>query len=393
MIARKEKLISAAVSISLFVLAHSAGAAIISPGITDYKIFAEGDLTVGVTSGVGSYIEGMVGAGGDVTIGDNVTIADSDGFTGSVFADDDVTIGDGAYITGRVLADDADKDSTGIVIGDYVTIAGRVDAGSTGGSAANIVVGNYSKTGDIYAKDLDTLLPYAEVSNNINADDVNLGANSHVYGDVTYKKTYTADATAVVDGSVTKGTPIAPDSYTYTPRTAPTFAAGGGDVDQTADGYLAPGTYQDLTVRTGITLTVSDGTYNFRNMTLESGADISIQSGSSPSNVILQAFQDLLTAGSNVLGRVGQGQLVVNVGNLLTIGSGSTIAAHLLAYSDTIPSIVTINSNSTILGKVYSAGDVIIGDDVIVPEPGTLVLLGLGAASLLARRRRRRNRA
>ncbi len=394
MIRHKKTLITAAILIALFLLARPAGGAVISYSPTDFTIFAGGDLTIGVTSGTGSYIEGMVGAGGDVTIGDNVTIADSDGFTGSIFADDDVIIGDGVYITGRVLADDSDRDDLGVVIGDYVTVLGRVDAGATGGSAADIVVGNYSKVGDIYSKDGVTLLTYAEVLNNINADDVNLGANSHVYGDVTYKKTYTADPTAVVDGSLTKGTPIAPDSFTYTLPTAPTFdRTGTVDPDITSDSELAPGAYRDLIVRAGTTLTVYAGTYDFQNITLEAGANISIRGDTFPGDVIIQAFEDLFTAGNNVLGRVGQAQLVVNIGNLLTIGSGSTVAASLLAYSDTITSIVDIGDNTTLYGKVYSAGDVIIGDDVVVPEPDSMVLLSFGAVCLLMKRRRRGSRA
>jgi predicted acyltransferase (DUF342 family) len=405
MITRKKKLISAVVLIALFVLARPAGATVITTYYTQYTIFAEGTVTIGTASGTGSTIWGMVGAIDDVTIEDNTTIVDRFGTTGNVYSGDDVTIWDGVNISGSVIAMDGDADGGGVTIATSSTVTGQLNVSGQLTIGANSAVG-----GSIYQSG-------AQQDVTIGAS-VTVGGDFHVIdtvGTPQGKPSWTAPATVTVTGTgiyegswntgqlkasfgtgPSAGTATAPDTFTYTTRTAPSFNKSLTLGDQTivVDGELAPGVYQDLVVNAGITLTVSEGTYDFRNITLASGANIAIKSGNDPANVIIQAFQDLFTSGSNVLGRVGQGQLTFNVGKLLTIGASSTVAAHLLAFSDLgFNSIVDVGDNSWILGKIYSAGDVIIRDNVLVPEPGTLVLLGLGAASLLARRRRRRNRA
>lgn len=414
MITRQEKLISAALLLALSVLARSAGAAVIPipTSATEYTIFAGGNLTVGITDplAVGSIIKGTVGAGGDVTIGDYVTITDLDGHTGSVFANDDVSIGNYSYIMGRVLAGNANG-GAGVQIGGSATIVGQIDSWGAvnigqdsviGGSIfaqspqQNVILGANVTVGGVIHINNTVPGPKWNPSFKVLSSASVLGTGPSYYqGDW---KTNKLDETRFA-GGVTAGTATAPETFTYDPlsylRTPPSFNTDGtyGDQDITSDSELLPEAYLNLIVRAGKTLTVSAGTYHFQNITLEEGANISIASGTDPADVIIQAFESLYTHGDNVLGRVGQAQVVLNIANnvLMTglLGSTTTIAASLLAYSDTVASVVDIGGNSTILGKVYSAGDVIIGDNVLVPEAHTSVLLGLGAVCMLAKRRRR----
>lgn len=197
MIRRKETLISAAVLILLFLLARSAGGGVISYTPTEYTIFAEGDLDVGIGDTGGSHIGRMAGAGGDVTFATDIIVSDVGGYSGSDFADDDVTIGDSSYITGRV---------------------------ETGGRSANrpkgdVEVGNYSQAASLYTAAVVVVLTNADVGVSDNAQDVHgnraiIGTGSEVWDNVQYS------------GKLTN--------------------SGSLHLDYTPDARLAPGTYRDL---------------------------------------------------------------------------------------------------------------------------------------------------
>jgi len=76
---------------------------------------------------------------------------------------------------------------------------------------------------------------------------------------------------------------------------------------------------------------------------------------------------------------------------------GSTMQAAILlcrnkkARSIIVASPVADPSTAAALAKIVD--DVVILERVVVPEPGTLVLLGIGAACMLLKRHRRRARA
>ena len=393
MLACEKKVVATAVFVAVFVCASTASAATISYTPDEYLVFAGNNLELGGHS----QIWGRAGAGADALIYGSAIIVD-DATSGDLLADDDVAIQDDAWITGRVLADNADFNDdpvlNGLLIGDYATVVGRVDAGGDT-NKGSIQVGNYADSGSVYAPGTADILTYAEVRDNINAKYVNLGANSHTYGNINYGVGYTADPTAVVDGTVTKGGVTSPDDYTFSLRSEPAFETG-GTVDQniTSDQSLDPGIYRDLTIQAGVTLSLSAGTYDFQNITMANAAEISADT--SGGDVVIRAFSDLTTTGNNILYRNGQGEVLVQIGDEITIGANSTIDAHLLAYSYDVngeTSIVTIGNDCSIYGRVYSEDDVVIGERVVIPEPGTLMLLGLGAACMLLGQRRRHGRA
>ncbi len=197
MIRRREKLISAAMLIALYLLARSAGAGVISYTPTEYTIFAGEDLDVGIGDTGGSRIGQTAGAGGDVTFATHVIVSDVGEYSGSDFADDDVTIGDSSYITGRVDA-------------------GGEEANRPNGDGK---VGNYSQAASLYAAAVVVVLTNADVGVSGNAQDVHdnratIGAGSEVWDNVQYSAKLTNGCTL--------------------------------HLDYTADGRLAPGTYRDL---------------------------------------------------------------------------------------------------------------------------------------------------
>ncbi len=422
MLACKRKVVATAVVVAVFVCAPIASAAEVSYTPDEYKVFAGSDLTIGADS----QIWGRAGAGLDALVYASAMII-YDGTAGDLLVNDDVDIRYNVRITGRVMAFNTNvSDATidGILTADapapfpqleYVSIGGRIDSwGEVDIGVASTVGGSIFQKGsdrDVYLRENVTVAGVMHINNtqtgggkpwfNVHSTATVSGPGGSIYeGEWKITK---------LDGTFTSGVgpppPSAtePDTYAFSLRDESEAAFDETGVTDVLYGdgetvVVSPGTYRDLdddgTGGEGATLRLSAGTYYFRDISLASTANIIADT--SAGDVIIIAFSDLTTLGSNILSRVGQGNVVIRVGDDLTIGANSTIDADLLAYSYDVygeTSILTIGNDTWVLGMVYSEDDVVIGDRVVIPEPGTLMLLGVGAVCMLLKRRRRRGRA
>ena len=350
-----------------------------------------GRIDAGGGSGKSRYISVGNGAHtGELRAAKSISVLQSGVVSGNIHAGVDATVHNNASVSGAIYAGDDVDLKAGSSAG-AVHAADRVhmDNGST---AASVTAGN-----DVELKASST------VNGDVNAgDDFEIKNGAVVYGDVTYKDKKTIKNGAVIHGTLTKGTPDAPtapedpDSVVVALRDNPGFSYGSQSLSyaHNQDITLAAGDYKDLTVGDETILRLSAGTYRFRGVLFED--DVQIIADTSAGDVIIDVQDDFYAGPGALFSRVGQGKLVLRAQDQLSIGGNSNLVAHLLSYDD-----ITLGSGTSVAGLLYAQEDVNLGNDVTVthntssggahvPEPGAIVLLGIGGAIMIARRQRRR---
>ena len=377
----------------------------------------------GVSLGAGVQVSGEITSADDVTVGNDVT------FSGTIRSGEDVHIGERAVFSGSILAvkkvtvkknstfsgdvhagDDVKFYEDSVVSGNIygaekVTLGKRSTAGELHGR--DVTIDDDATTGSMFASRDAKVEDRAVVNGSVNAgDDVELKKNSTVNGDVTYVDDLKKDNSATVTGTTAKGTPVAPTApsapnvasggpkdWQGSRRDVPTFVSGSTNVSVARNGSstLAAGNYRNLSVDRGATVTLTAGTYNFADIWLGRGARLTVDT--SAGDVTINSAEDFNMDEEGIITRLGNGDIIISSADDLNIGRNANITAQLRAYDDLSSGDYTIFN-----GSLYAHEELWLGEGVQVvysassapvPEPGTLMLLGMGGVTIAWRRRRK----
>ncbi len=363
------------------------------------------ELSIGAHSSTGALWAGLtsesvrstrVTVGANSTVGNinsayNVKIYDNVAVNGYIQAGNDVEVRNNVRVAGRITAVDDLK------MGRHLT-AGRIDVGDR---SRGVVITSGSSVGSVYAVDDVIVNSNATINGDVHAgDDFRIGSNSVVHGSVVYADDlYGQSSSAVIDGTIGRGTADAPDLTIFDRMvwdagrlTRPDFSYGSQSVSVGRGDVIVldPGAYKDLVAASRGEIHLTAGEYDFRKMMLSDASKIIVDT--SAGDVIINV-QDKLWAGRNVMViRNGAGEITVRTKKDIMFGAGADVSANLTAFDD-----LSIGANSTLAGSFfYAADNLAIGDGVAVsggggavPEPGTLSLLLVGGGMTMLKRRRK----
>jgi predicted acyltransferase (DUF342 family) len=328
---------------------------------------------------------------GRITSADNVTLGVETMLTGQIHAAHDVKIGDDSTVNGGVYASHK------------LTLGKRASAGALHGK--DVTLSYDASSGSVFASRNAKIDKGGTVSGSVNAgDDAELKKDSSVSGDVTYGHKLHKDKAASVSGTTAKGAaaaPTAPDTTLTAPRDfatslrlAPTFASGGSDVKIKANrtASLSAGTYKKLTVEEGAKLTLTAGTYNFSDVLL--GKSVRLTADTSAGAIVINSADDFKIDEGGIVVRFGAGEIIVSSGDDMDFGKDVSVVGDYRAYDD-----FSADNNFAIAGRAYARENLTLGGGAtiftgdsasVTPEPGTLILLAVGAVGVVSRRRRRK---
>jgi len=339
---------------AVLMMASVAGAAVIITEPSDFALLAGGSLTTDVNVTVG----GKIGSGGVLYLGTGTHIA------GDVYTLSSFNTGQSATIDGRVLA------------------------------AGEIYLNSYASAGGLEGRSSLSLAPNATVGGNVvGAAYVGLGAKATVQGHLSYGTSYWANATAHILGSAGQNT-MTPDTWEGSFRTAPVFEVPSGSIYYAAgsDTTLAPGDYGTMSVAQGSVLRLSAGTYDVSSLWVGAGTQILVDT--SAGNVVLNFGTGLSTSADVLFDATGAGSLVINARDYVYLGTNSYVDGSVYSYGS-----LDVAAGGSIYGQAYAATTAYLGSGAsvmgvhsttVVPEPATLVLMGLGAVSIVLSRRCKR---
>ena len=153
---------------------------------------------------------------------------------------------------------------------------------------------------------------------------------------------------------------------------------------------LAPGAYGDVSAAWQGNLALSAGEYYFDSLFLGDESRMNIDT--SLGDVLIYVAGNVQLAWNSQVRRTGGGGALVSAGGSLQTADQSLLDATLLAGGP-----VNLGWNSEITGQVYSQSDITLASQahiggaalVSVPEPATVLLLGIGLLALSGRRSQR----
>ncbi len=326
---------------------------------------------------------------GRITSADNVTLGVDTMLTGEIHAGHDVKIGDDSTVNGATYASHK------------LTLGKRASAGALHGK--DVTLSDGASSGSVFASRNAKVEKDGTVSGFVNAgDDAELKKNSSVSGDVTYGHKLKKDKSASISGTTVKGSaasPTAPDTTLTAPRdfatsllSAPTFVSGGSDVTIKANrtASLSAGTYKKLTVEQDAKLMLTAGTYNFSDVLL--GKSIRLTADTSAGDIVINSADDFKIDEGGIVVRLGAGEIIVSSGDDMDFSKDVSVVGDYRAYDD-----FSADNNFAIAGRAYARENLTLGSGSSVvhssassatPEPGTLILLAVGAVGIVSRRRR-----
>jgi len=153
---------------------------------------------------------------------------------------------------------------------------------------------------------------------------------------------------------------------------------------------LVPGAYKDLHL-SGHTaaLNLSGGVYTFKKANISSGVTVNLDT--SLADVVLNVHKGFKTGHGVSFVNSGGGNVVLNVfDDNVWLGHDNAIEADVRVWDGNFGA----DKGLDLAGTIWAGGSVNIGRGAIitapvVPEPGTVVILALGGAMIVIRRKRR----
>jgi len=148
---------------------------------------------------------------------------------------------------------------------------------------------------------------------------------------------------------------------------------------------------QDLTGQDLGGLTLTPGVYRFSSLAQLTG-ELTLDGLGDPNALfVIQVGNELTTASNSSVNMINGGDSNVYwvIGSSATLGTGTEFAGSLLALTS-----ITLDSGTSIVnGRALARNGAVTMDNnnIAIPEPATVLLLGCGLASLLAAGKKRRN--
>lgn len=269
-------------------------------------------------------VTGNIGAGSNVWLGSSSTMR------GSIYTTGRFSISQKATVTGSVIA------------------------------KGNVNIGQSSTLGPIDA-----------------SGNISISRRAKIHGDVTYASRYWASSSAVIDGTVTKGSP---DVWQAVTRTNPGFSYGSGNLSygEGEDNTIAPGSYNNLWSNKNSTIRLSAGTYNFRQFSVGKGTHIIADTSSG--DVVVNMATNLWADQKSTFKNVGSGSLTFQAGRSIALSKDILADASFISFGN-----LGVNTGSAVTGQLYAGNNLWLGQNVQVtgspagvPEPATILFLIVG---------------
>jgi len=313
-------------------------------------------------------------AGGALSADQHVTVDGLAGAVGNMWLDQGVAVTGGAYTLGTFGGDR------------HVVIGGPVVAGGNVWLDQRAVVGSVAAGGGAgLARDVTVTGPIAA------ARRLDIDRGSLVRGDASYGTEAWVHASATIEGdlgqdllSVDRWAPTLIDEpVSWNSLAGSTYYARGADV------ALAPDVCGGLNMDRDGTLRLTAGTYDLGSVWL--GRDAHVVADTSAGDVHVYIAGSLSADRGTTFETTGGGSLVFLADASVSLGRGVQADAGFYSFGT-----LGVETDGHITGRLYSAGDMWLGQDVEVqglgpghlPEPATLALVLAGAGFLLHRRRR-----
>jgi hypothetical protein len=373
---------------AFFLLSLSEAAA--GPFPTGYAIFGGGDVSVN-----DSVVGGLVGSNNNVTLGSFLTIDGAVGGGSFLNSLGSSTVNGPVTFNGNVQ-------TGGITYNGAINAGGAVNLGAFYHSVGIVAKGDVTLNGG-----------FSSTTGNVLAGgNFALTDSGVVNGNVTANGTITNNGTISGTRTPNAGVPVNP--ATFTPVTLPAaanFTPGTTNISGTVN--LAPGKYGNVVASTFNTLTLTHGNYYLNSLQLEGSTTLQFDLSQGPINVFVtgdisgtaftslnvkapgsSTFQPIF--GTNNLPNPAVEALASEVffETLGDVNDGNPFGSSLFG------TVYAPNGNITVtapvIGSLVAGGTVSVGSGTVyyvgltVPEPGSMILFGIGAGGAAVRSWRRR---
>lgn len=329
----------------------------------------------GISIGNGTSIDGVIAAGTSVSAGSQVSLKD-------IYAQTTVWMGRNATVRGNVLANqsaNADR---------YLNIVGNWSGKSVWMGREARVTGNINARSNSINIDRDGI-----IVGNINGNgSIWLDRNNTISGNVSpgIGKTLSYGSGVSIGGSTDPGyVDVATFELPSIGDEPSHGSAGSQNIWEGNNSTLTldAGAYKTVGFGRDATLNLSAGEYTMKSFWMDRGGQVNIDT--SAGDVVLNVLGSFGTGRETNFTKTGTGQLYINVfDSNMYFDRDVNLDALVKVYGGNFGA----GNNLDFDGSIWATGSVTLGNDALltgqpVPEPTTLVLLGLGGSIIILRKR------